>query len=86
MFEVIDYIADVLGIGSVGIAFADTGQPAAFGVIGVLALAVAGVIAYYAKRFQNSITPGFPVYTRKRVEILIPGKGAFVLMDRTAST
>jgi len=74
----------LIGVGSIGIASEGTGQPAVFGVIGVLLLVIAGVIAYYAKSFQVSITPSFPTYTKKRVEILIPGKGVFVLMDRTA--
>jgi 4-amino-4-deoxy-L-arabinose transferase-like glycosyltransferase len=75
----------LVGIGFIFAASEDNLQSTFLGIIGILALTMAGAIAYLAQKFEVSITPQFPTYTKERVEINVPGHGVSVLFDKTTT-
>ena len=78
-------LALLVGIGFIFAASENTLQSTLIGIIGVVSLTIAGVIAYFAHKFEVSITPQFPTYTKNRVELTVPGRGVSVLLDKLAT-
>ncbi len=47
--------------------------------LGVAAITIA--IAYFAEKYDRSVNPRYIKFTKKRVEIEVPGHGSVVMFD-----